>query len=120
MQNAIAMGSSAGSQMFSSAFGAGRTAATSGALTLATAGTGVTGVAGAVTAGAVAATTGFESLACGSLSDGSSSLIGSLVKMHPTASAEGQNGSSSRFPANDLTGDRTVADLIRKAQKPLS
>src|SRR5579872_1108441 len=85
MQNAIAMGASAGSQMFSSAFGAGRTAATGGALTLATVGTGVSGVAGAVTAGAVAASTGLESLATASLSDGNGggSLIGSLVKMHP-------------------------------------
>jgi hypothetical protein len=120
MQNAITTGSSAGSQMLGGMFGAGRTAATASALTLATVGTGVTGIGGAMTSGAVAATAGLESLATASLNEGNGggSLIGSLAKMQPSRSQQGQDGSSSRFPANDLTGDRTVSDLIRKSRSP--
>ena len=80
----------------------------------------VTGIGGAMTAGAVAATTGLESLATASLNEGNGggSLIGSLAKMQPSRTQQGQNGASSRFPANDLTGDRTVSDLIRKSRNP--
>jgi hypothetical protein len=121
MQNAIATGSSAASQMFSGMFGAGRAAATGAGIALATAGTGVTNIGGAITAGSVAVSTGLEALATASLNEGAGggSLIGSLAEMRDSPSQNGERSSQpSGFPSNDLTGDRTVADLIRKAQKP--
>jgi hypothetical protein len=121
MQNAIATGSSAASQMFSGMYGAGRAAATGGGLALATAGTGVTSIGGAITAGSIAVSTGLEALATASLNEGAGggSLIGSLAEMRDSPSQNGERSSQpSGFPANDLTGDRTVADLIQKARKP--
>jgi hypothetical protein len=61
-----------------------------------------------------------QSLATASLNEGNGggSLIGSFAKMHPSQSQQGQDGASRQFPANDLTGDRTLAALIRKSRSP--
>jgi hypothetical protein len=121
IQKAIATGSSAASQLLSGAFAAGRTAAAAGATTLANVGTGVTGVGGAIKAGIISAGAGIESLGVASINEGygGGSMIGSLSAMRP------RNGGTRRlapaaFPPNDPTGDRTVAELIRRTRNPYS
>jgi len=123
IQNAMTTGSLAASQMLSGAFAAGRAAGASSAQTLATVGTGVTGVGPALTAGAISAAAGLETLGAASLNEGhgGGSLIGSLADMQAPASRNGcQSATSTGFPSNDPTGDRTVADLLRKTRNPYS
>lgn len=119
MQNAIATGSSAASDMFSGAFGSARIAASNTGMTVVAAGTGTSGM-GAVGAGIITAATAGESLGIAAMNGGSSgsTLIGSLVGMRP----KNQNGGegSNSFPRNDITGDKTVADMIRKTRNPYS
>jgi len=126
IQKAIATGSMAAAHLLSGAFAAGRTAVATGATTLATVGTSATGVGGAVTAGAITAATAFESLAGASLNGGYSggSLVGSLAEMRagysPAMARARQSPSSTTFPPDDPTGDKTVANLIRKTRNPYS
>jgi hypothetical protein len=116
MQRAIATGSSAASDLFSGAFTAGRTAATVGATTLAGAGGGA-GITGAIAAGAVATTAAAESLVVASINgSGGSSLIGSLAQMNRGRDRKGGNSQQEGFPPNDPTGDKTIADLLRKSR----
>ncbi len=123
IQQAIATGSSAASQLLSGAFAAGRATVATGATTLATVGTGVAGVSGAVRAGAISAATALESLGAASLNGGygGGSLIGSLAEMQGPAPKSRQRESSPiAFPPDDPTGDKTVARLIRKTRNPYS
>lgn len=125
IQKAIATGSMAASHLLSGAFAAGRAAVATGATTLATVGTSATGVGGAVTAGAITAATGLEALAGTSLNGGygGGSLVGSLAEMragHGPAAARARQSESSTFPPDDPTGDKTVANLIRKTRNPYS
>jgi hypothetical protein len=120
IQKAIATGALAASQLLSGAFAAGRTAAATGASTLANVGTGVTGVGGAITAGVTSAATAMESLSAASLNGGygGGSLIGSLSEMQGNNQRRKQPPST--FPKDDPTGDRTVAQMIRKTRNPYS
>jgi hypothetical protein len=123
IQKAIINGSLAASDLLSGAFAAGRTSISSGATTLATIGSGVSGLGGAISAGTISAGTAFESLAAASLNGGygGGSLIGSLGEMRAAKGPiNGQTRQSSAFPADDPTGDRTVAALIRKTRNPHS
>ena len=121
IQRAIATGSSAASDLFSGAFAAGRTAATVGATTFAGAGGGAAGITGAIAAGAVATTAAAESLVVASINgSGGSSLIGSLAQMNRGRDREGDNSQQNGFPPNDPTGDKTIADLLRKSRNPPS
>lgn len=121
IQNAVATGASAASQLFSGAFAAGRTAVAAGATTLANVGSGVTGVGGAISAGVTGAATAFESLGAASLNGGSGggSLIGTLSEMQGSLSRRQQSAPTS-FPPDDPTGDKTVAQLLRKTRNPYS
>jgi hypothetical protein len=120
IQKSVATGSLAASQLLSGAFAAGRTAAATGATTLATVGTGASGIGGAIKAGVISASAAIESLGMASVNEGhgGGSMIGSLSSMR------GRNGGKqpvpASFPRNDPTGDRTVADLIRKTRNPYS
>jgi hypothetical protein len=80
------------------------------------------GASGAVRAGAISAATAFESLGAASISGGygGSSLIGTLAEMQgPTPRRQRESGTQS-FPLDDPTGDKTVAQLIRKTRNPYS
>jgi hypothetical protein len=121
IQRAVATGSSAASDLFSGAFTAGRTAATVGATTFAGAGGGAAGISGAIAAGAIATTAATESLVVASINgSGGSSLIGSLAQMNKGRDRERGNSRQNGFPTNDPTGDKTVADLLRKTRNPPS
>jgi hypothetical protein len=117
IKNAIASGASVASQLMSGAFAAGRAATATGATTLATVGTGVAGASGAIRAGAISAATAFEALGTASVNGGGGSLIGALAEMQGPATRRRRDSGSS-FPADDPTGDKTVAQLIRKTRNP--
>lgn len=119
IQNAVATGLSAGSHLLSGAFTAGRTAVAAGATTLANVGTGVTGLGGAITAGVTSGATAFEALGAASLNGGhgGGSLIGSLSEMQAPAHRR-QKSAPASFPADDPTGNKSVAQLIRKTRNP--
>jgi hypothetical protein len=99
IQKAIATGSLAASNLLSGAFAAGRSAVATGATTLATVGTSATGLGGALSAGAIGGATAFEA----------------LVEMQAK-----QSPSTTAFPPDDPTGDKTVANLIQKTRNPYS
>lgn len=125
IQKAIATGSLAASHLLSGAFAAGRSAVATGATTLATVGTSAAGLGGALTAGVISGATAFESLAGASMNGGygGGSLLGSLAEMragHPSATQGRQSQSTTAFPPDDPTGDKTVANLIRKTRNPYS
>ncbi len=126
IQKAIATGSLAASQLLSGAFAAGRSAVATGATTLATVGTSAAGLGGALTAGAISGATAFESLAGASMNGGygGGSLLGSLAEMRAGRSSAPmqarQSQSTPAFPPDDPTGDKTVANLIRKTRNPYS
>jgi hypothetical protein len=87
---------------------------------LATVGTGVSGIGGALKAGVISATAAIESLSVASINEGNGggSMIGSLSSMRGRNG--GKQAAPASFPRNDPTGDRTVADLIRKTRNPYS
>lgn len=122
IQNAIATGVSAGSQLMGGAFSAGRAAVASGATTLATVGSGVAGVSGGVRAGAISVATALESLGAASVNGGhgGGSLIGSLAEMQGPSPRRQRGSGPASFPQDDPTGDKTVAQLIRKTRNPYS
>ncbi|MBI4658186.1 MAG: hypothetical protein HY735_04935 [Verrucomicrobia bacterium] len=119
IQKAIATGALAASQLLSGGFAAGRATVAAGATTLANVGTGVSSVGGAITAGVTSAATALESLGAASLNGGygGGSLIGSLSDMQAVGHRRRQPAPTS-FPADDPTGDKTVAQLIRKTRNP--
>jgi hypothetical protein len=119
IQKAIATGSSAASHLMSGAFAAGRTAAATGATTLANVGTGATGVGGAITAGVTSTATALETLGTAAINGGygGGSLIGSLSEMQ---GPRRKQSAPMSFPADDPTGDKTVAQLIRQTRNPYS
>jgi len=120
IQKAIATGSSAGADLFSGAFAAGRAAAAAGASTLAAAGMGNSGVS-LVQAGVVAAAAAGETLAGSALNNGGS-LVGSLAQIKAFQQPVGAAQSKGRpqFPQNDPAGDKTVQELLRKTRNPYS
>jgi hypothetical protein len=120
IQKSIITGSSAGADLLSGAFGAGRSAVAAGASTFAAAGMGRSGI-GLVQAGMVAAAAAGETVAGTALSTGGS-LVGSLaqIRAFQEPRASGQAKSQPRFPQNDPTGDKTVEDLLRKTRNPYS
>jgi len=126
MQRAISEGFSAGSFLISGAAAAGRAAVVAGVTTGTSTASGGTGTAllGGVVAGGAAA---MESLASISAGLGGGSMVGSLAHMRPAgASAVSTKASNSRtvasqpFPGDDLTGDKTVAALLRDTRNPAS
>lgn len=123
IQKAIATGSMAASHLLSGAFAAGRATVAAGGTTLVATGTGAACIGDAMKAGIVTAAAGFESLSGASLNGGygGGSLVGSLAEVRagkgPLATREPQ---SSSFPPDDPTGDKTVANLIRKTRNPYS
>jgi hypothetical protein len=126
MQRAISEGFSVGSFLVSGAASAGRAALVTGVTTGASVASGGTGaaLAGGVVAGAAAAT---ESLASISAGLGSGSMINSLAYMRPPGRSAGSRKASdskrvasSPFPGDDLTGDKTVGELLRKTRNPPS
>jgi hypothetical protein len=120
IQKAIATGSSAGADLIGGAFAGGRAATAAGASTLAAAGMGKSGT-GLVQAGLIAAAAAGETLV-GSALNGSGSLVGSLAQIRASqqpmggAQAKGQQ----QFAQNDPTGDKAVAELLRKTRNPYS
>lgn len=121
IQKLIITGSSAGADLLSGAFAAGRSAVAAGASTFAAAGMGRSGI-GLVQAGVVAAAAAGETVAGNALGNGGS-LVGSLAQIRafqePRASS-GQAKSQPRFPQNDPTGDKTVEELLRRTRNPYS
>lgn len=125
IQKAIATGSMAASHLLSGAFAAGRATVAAGASTLVATGSGAASVGDAVKAGIVTAAAGFESLSAASLNGGhgGGSLVGSLAETRAgngPQTSRSQERPASTFPADDPTGDKTVANLIRKTRNPYS
>ncbi len=123
IQKAVATGSLAASHLLGGAFAAGRAAISTGATTLATVGSSISGVSGAVTAGVITAGTAFESLAGASLNGGygGGSLIGSLGEMRAAGGPSNRRSrQTATFPPDDPTGDKTVAQMIRRTRNPYS
>jgi hypothetical protein len=144
IQKTFTDGISAASGMFRGAFAAGSAAGTAGVMSMAgaigsrsisigkdsfsMAGMKEAAKLGAATAmaGMTAAATAGETLAMASLNEGhgGSSLIGSLAQMDAANKQSGNSGGSNQkpkpkdegFPKNDLSGDKTVADLIDKTK----
>ena len=119
IQKSIGRGELAASQFFRGGFGAGRAAATTGAMTMASGGAG--GIKGAIAAGAMAAAAGTESLAGASMNEGrdSGSLIGSLAQMNNRAHERERDKAESKqssFPPNDPSGDKTVGGMLDKSR----
>jgi hypothetical protein len=115
----ISYGSLAGSSLMSGAASAGRSAI----VTAATVGTsvaasgGVAATAGGIIAGAGA---GLESLMATSASMGNGSLIGSLTSMRTASEKQKKQDESLEKPpfrADDLTGDKAVAETLKKAKQ---
>lgn len=114
----ISFGSLAGSHLMSGAATTGRaaivTAATTGASVAS--GGGAAAAAGGVVVGAGA---GLESLVATSAGMGNGSLIGSLTSMRAAgAGQKNRNGkvANPTFQGDDLTGDKAVAETLRKAK----
>jgi hypothetical protein len=120
IQKSIITGSSAGADLLSGAFSAGRSAVAAGASTFAAAGMGRRGI-GLVQAGVVAAAAAGETVAGSALSTGGS-LVGSLAQIRAFQEPRtgGQAKNQPRFPQNDPTGDKTVEELLRKTRNPYS
>ncbi len=122
IQRSISDGFLAGSFLLSGAASAGRAAVSTGATTgasVASAGTGKAMLAGA--AADIAAAT--ESLAGISGGLGSGSMVNSLSQIRPRGAAAPQGArklANPPFPADDLTGDKTVTELLRKTRNPPS
>jgi hypothetical protein len=115
----ISLGSLAGSSLMSGAATAGRSAVVTAATTGAAVASGG-GVAAAVGGAIVGAGAGLESLMTTSADMGSGSLIGSLTSMRSTGG--GQKKSDGKvanppFRDDDLTGDKAVAETLKKAQE---
>lgn len=126
IQKAIATGSMAASHLLSGAFAAGRATVGAGASALVATGSGAASIGDAVKAGIVTAAAGFESLSAASLNGGygGGSLVGSLAETRagngPLTTRERQSPASSTFPPDDPTGDKTVANLIKRTRNPYS
>jgi hypothetical protein len=139
IQKAITNGFLATSGLFSGAFAAGTAAGTAGFMGLAGAvggrsvpiGKGSLSKAGlkeaasfggaTAMAGMMAAATAGETLVAASLNggQGGSSLIGSLSRLNAANRSKADSSKSSedgRFPKNDPTGDKTVADLLNDSK----
>lgn len=127
ISKSISVGSLTGSHLMSGAATAGRSAV----VTAATVGTAVASGGGSLAAlGGVAAGTaaGLESLASTSAGMGSGSLISSLTGSFVSVRSKGASGQNNqdgkvanpRFRDDDLTGDKAVAETLRKAKKPNS
>jgi hypothetical protein len=117
IQKTIGLGRSAASELFKGGFGAGMATATTVATTMANGGGG--GIKGAIAAGAVSAAAGAESLVTTSLNDGNGggSLLGSLTQMNSRAHEREREKAEPKekgFPANDPSGDKTVAGMLDK------
>jgi hypothetical protein len=119
---------SAGSLAGSSLMGGAATAGRSAAVTAATVGTSVAsggGVAAAVGGAVAGAGAGLESLVTTSTETGSGSFIGSLagsfvsVRSNSGGAQKNQNEkvANPQFQADDLTGDKAVAETLQKAKK---
>jgi hypothetical protein len=119
IQKSIGRGESAAAQFFGGGFAAGRSAVTTGAMTMASGGT--AGIKGAIAAGAMAAAAGTESLAGASMSEGrdSGSLLGSLAQMNSRAHERERDKAEPKgksFPPDDLSGDKTVTGMLDKSR----
>ncbi len=119
IQKSVGRGQSAASELFKGGFSAGRSAVTTGAMTMASGGT--SGIKGAIAAGAMAAVAGTESLATASMNEGhgGSSLIGSLAQMNSRAHERERDKAEPKqknFPSDDPSGDKTVAGMLDKSR----
>jgi hypothetical protein len=119
IQKTVGRGHSAASEFFKGGFSAGRSAATTGATTLASGG--AAGIKGAIAAGAMAAAAGTESLATASMNEGhgGGSLIGSLAEMSSRAHERERDKTEPKqqsFPPNDPSGDKTVGGMLGKSR----
>jgi hypothetical protein len=115
----ISEGFSVGSALMSGAASTGRSAV----VTATTVGTSVASSGGVVAVmGGIAAGTGagLESLMTTSAGMGSGSLIGSLASMRSTSGRQKKQNepvANPPFKGDDLTGDKAVAETLRKAKK---
>lgn len=145
IQRAVSTGTSAASDLFSGAFTAGYSAGKAGVMSLAdsiggqniTKGTIKSLTAKAMTgaaasggaAAAVAGMTALETLVTASINEGrgGDSVVGSLARMRNSfrdkdnsSGGSNQNPRKGGIPAEDVSGDKTVGDLIRKSKNPES
>lgn len=139
IQRAVSTGTSVAADLFGGAFTAGYSAGKAGAMSLAdsiggqaiTAGSmkSISSITrGAISSGAAGALAGamaLETLMTASINEGrgGDSLIGSMVRMRnsfPNRNSSGNNQGGHGIPADDISGDRTVSDLIRKSKNPES